>query len=116
MSRLKNRPRSQVIDKLDKLSKAFLIHVDRSTKHALIQARDMMQIVEDDATTDILLAKLSSLEIQNADLKRRLNIYIDQSEANIRQRERIEELETRLEEEIDMYENMLKDKDDKCLK
>ena len=116
MSRLKNRPRSQVIDKLDKLSKAFLIHVDRSTKHALIQARDILQAVDEDTIIDVLYNQIKRIDSERADLKRQLNIYIDQSEANIRQRERIEELETRLDEEIEMYENMLKDKDDKCLK
>ena len=48
MSRLKNLPRKEIVEKLDKMSKAFLVNIDRRTKHILIQARDIIKELKDE--------------------------------------------------------------------
>ncbi len=59
MSRLKNLPKKEIIEKLDKMNKTWLVNVDRRTKHILIQAKDIIEetIREEEETTNDKITK-----------------------------------------------------------
>jgi len=55
MSKYKKRSYDFLYNKLDKMSNGFLINVDRSTKHVLKQARDIvLKKMQEDIKNDVL--------------------------------------------------------------